>query len=67
MDFDDLILLTRELLLNKQDVREHLHRRYRHILVDEFQDTSKVQLDLVRLLTTSSLFVVGDGDQSIYR
>lgn len=66
LDFDDLILLTWELLLNHQDVREQLHRRYRHILVDEFQDTSKVQLDLVRLLTTSSLFVVGDGDQSIY-
>ncbi|EED93495.1 UVRD/Rep like helicase [Thalassiosira pseudonana CCMP1335] len=66
VDFDDLILLTRELLLNHPEVREILHRRWRHILVDEFQDTSQVQLDLVRLLTTNSLFVVGDGDQSIY-
>lgn len=66
VDFDDLILLTRELLLHHPEVREILHRRWRHVLVDEFQDTSQVQLDLVRLLTTNSLFVVGDGDQSIY-
>ena len=66
VDFDDLILLTRELLLHHPEVREILHRRWRHVLVDEFQDTSRVQLDLVRLLTTNSLFVVGDGDQSIY-
>jgi len=66
VDFDDLILLTRELLLNHPNIREVLHRQWRHILVDEFQDTSNIQLDLVRLLTTNSLFVVGDGDQSIY-
>lgn len=66
VDFDDLIFLTRELLLRHDEVREVLHRRWRHILVDEFQDTSQIQLDLVRLLTTNSLFVVGDGDQSIY-
>eukprot|EP00984_Skeletonema_dohrnii_P035783 scaffold35966_cov211-Skeletonema_dohrnii-CCMP3373.AAC.1 len=66
VDFDDLILLTRELLLQHPEVREMLHSRWRHILVDEFQDTSQVQLELVRLLTTNSLFVVGDGDQSIY-
>ena len=66
VDFDDLILLTRELLLLNPQIREVLHSRWRHILVDEFQDTSQVQLELVRLLTTNSLFVVGDGDQSIY-
>jgi len=66
VDFDDLILLTRELLLHHPEIREVLHSRWRHILVDEFQDTSQVQLELVRLLTTNSLFVVGDGDQSIY-
>eukprot|EP00562_Extubocellulus_spinifer_P009401 CAMPEP_0178504834 /NCGR_PEP_ID=MMETSP0696-20121128/18800_1 /TAXON_ID=265572 /ORGANISM="Extubocellulus spinifer, Strain CCMP396" /LENGTH=1039 /DNA_ID=CAMNT_0020134087 /DNA_START=488 /DNA_END=3607 /DNA_ORIENTATION=- len=66
LDFDDLILLTRELLLIKPEVRHNLHRRWKHILVDEFQDTSKVQLDLIKLLTTRSLLVVGDGDQSIY-
>ena len=66
VDFDDLIFLTRELLLHHPEVREVFHRRWRHILVDEFQDTSLIQLDLVRLLTTNSLFIVGDGDQSIY-
>jgi len=66
VDFDDLILLSRELLLHHPEIREVLHSRWRHILVDEFQDTSQVQLELVRLLTTNSLFVVGDGDQSIY-
>ena len=66
VDFDDLIRLTRELLLLHPEIREVLHRRWRHVLVDEFQDTSHIQLDLVRLLTTNSLFAVGDGDQSIY-
>ena len=66
LDFDDLILLTRELLITNNEVRENLHRRWNHVLVDEFQDTSRVQLDLVKLLTKKSLLVVGDGDQSIY-
>lgn len=66
LDFDDLILCTRELLYTHQDVRERLQRRWTHVLIDEFQDTSKTQMDLVKLLTSSSLFVVGDADQSIY-
>lgn len=66
LDFDDLIYLSRELLMENQDVRQQLHRRWTHILVDEYQDTSRAQIDLVRLWTSSSLLVVGDGDQSIY-
>lgn len=66
LDFDDLILLARELLMTHADVRENLQRRWPHVLIDEFQDTSKTQMDLVKLLTSSSLFVVGDADQSIY-
>ncbi|KAL3944885.1 MAG: hypothetical protein SGBAC_001030 [Bacillariaceae sp.] len=66
VDFDDLIFLTRELLEVHKDVRQRLHKRWGHILVDEFQDTSRSQMDLVKLLTSSSLFVVGDSDQSIY-
>lgn len=66
VDFDDLIFLTRELLDVHPDVRERLHKRWGHVLVDEFQDTSRSQMDLVKLLTSSSLFVVGDADQSIY-
>ena len=66
LDFDDLILLTRELLKIDPDVRERIQKRWSHVLVDEFQDTSEAQLDIVKLLTTSSLLIVGDGDQSIY-
>jgi DNA helicase-2/ATP-dependent DNA helicase PcrA len=66
VDFDDLILLTRELLAEDEELRERLHRRWPHVLVDEYQDTSKIQMDLIKLLTSSSLFVVGDADQSIY-
>jgi DNA helicase II / ATP-dependent DNA helicase PcrA len=66
VDFDDLILMTRELLIENEELRKYLHKRWPHVLVDEFQDTSKTQLDLVKLLTSSTLFVVGDNDQSIY-
>jgi DNA helicase-2/ATP-dependent DNA helicase PcrA len=66
LDFDDLILTTRELLTVHEDVRDYLRRRWQHVLVDEFQDTSKSQVDLIKLLSSSSLLVVGDADQSIY-
>lgn len=66
LDFDDLIEMTRELLFENTDIRQRLHNRWTHILVDEFQDTSQTQIELVKLLTTRSLFVVGDADQSIY-
>jgi DNA helicase-2/ATP-dependent DNA helicase PcrA len=66
VDFDDLILLTREMLQENKELRQRLHQRWGHILVDEFQDTSRSQMDLIKLLTSSSLFVVGDADQSIY-
>jgi DNA helicase II / ATP-dependent DNA helicase PcrA len=58
--------MTRELLMENDDVRERLQRRWTHILVDEYQDTSRIQMNLVKLLTSGSLFVVGDADQSIY-
>lgn len=66
IDFDDLIYLTRELLLINEEIRDRLQKRWNHVLVDEFQDTSQTQMDLIKLLTSSSLFVVGDADQSIY-
>jgi DNA helicase II / ATP-dependent DNA helicase PcrA len=66
LDFDDLILLSRELLLNHPDVKDRLRSFWTHVLVDEFQDTSESQMDLVKLLTSNSLLVVGDADQSIY-
>ena len=66
LDFDDLILYTRDLLRHNSQVRDTLRDRWTHILVDEFQDTSQIQLELIQTLTTSSLLVVGDSDQSIY-
>ena len=66
LDFDDLLYLTRELLTHRPEVRTRLQSRWDHIVVDEYQDTSIVQIDLIKLLTTDSLFVVGDADQSIY-
>ena len=69
MDFDDLLLNTVELFKTAPDVLEHYQRRFRHVLVDEYQDTNRVQNELVCLLGADhrNVFVVGDSDQSIYR
>lgn len=67
-EYSDLELKVRELLLNRE-VLEKIRNRYRHLFVDEFQDTSKIQGEIVRNLSNpqGSLFVVGDQKQSIYR
>ncbi len=68
MDFDDLIMMTVHLLQAFPDVRETYRRRFRHVLVDEYQDTNHAQYALIRELCDdeSDLMVVGDSDQSIY-
>ena len=68
VDFDDLILKPVELMKTDEAIREKLRSRYDTILVDEYQDTNQVQLELVRELAHEhrSLCVVGDDDQSIY-
>jgi DNA helicase II / ATP-dependent DNA helicase PcrA len=68
VDFGDLLRLTNQLLEENPDVRTELSRHFRYILVDEFQDTNKVQYDLIRNLSSEhhNLCVVGDDDQSIY-
>ncbi len=69
MDFDDLLLQARTLLRDHAQAREESQARYRHIMVDEFQDTNRLQLELVSLLTGEgrpNICVVGDDDQSIY-
>jgi len=72
MDFDDLIMVTVNLLQAFPDLAEEYHRRFRHVLVDEYQDTNHAQYTLVRELagaggdSPAELVVVGDADQSIY-
>ncbi len=68
VDFAELLLRTLELIRDRDDVREHYQRRFRHILVDEFQDTNAIQYAWLRLMAGSEtpVFVVGDDDQSIY-
>ncbi|MBE9098666.1 DNA helicase PcrA [Vacuolonema iberomarrocanum] len=77
LDFDDLILVPVQLFRQNEQVLAYWHKRFRHILVDEYQDTNRTQYDLIRLLVTNnrqtfedwnyrSVFVVGDADQSIY-
>jgi DNA helicase-2/ATP-dependent DNA helicase PcrA len=69
VDFAELLLRSFELLTRNEPLREHYARRFRHILVDEFQDTNRLQYRWLRLLAGNHalLFAVGDDDQSIYR
>ena len=68
MDFDDLIFYTVRLLTEFPEVRNQYNYQFRHILVDEYQDTNPAQFKILRLLTEQqqNLCVVGDDDQSIY-
>lgn len=67
MDFDDLLGNTVELLRRNPDLLEHYQRRFKHVMVDEYQDTNTVQNELVLLLTKThrNVCVVGDGDQCL--
>ena len=68
VDFDDLLLLTVRLLDEHGDVRARWQRKFHYLMVDEFQDTNRLQLDLISLLADEkkNVAVVGDDDQSIY-
>ena len=68
LDFDDLLLETVRLLKSVSEVRDYYNRRFRYVLVDEYQDTNRPQYELMRLLGQShqNVCAVGDEDQSIY-
>ena len=68
VDFAELLLRSYELLARNEPLREHYRSRFRHVLVDEFQDTNRLQYRLLRLLAGNgnAVFAVGDDDQSIY-
>ena len=68
VDFAELLLRCRELLFRNEILRDHYRGRFRHILVDEFQDTNRLQYQWLRLLAgkDNAVFAVGDDDQSIY-
>lgn len=68
LDFDDLIYLTVKLFKENEEVRDFYRRKFRYILVDEYQDTNKCQYELIKLLVNENenICVVGDDDQCIY-
>ena len=69
IDFDDMLLYTWELLTKRPDILSAWQKKFRYILVDEFQDINQLQYDILKLLAApeDNLFIVGDDDQSIYR
>jgi len=69
VDFDDLLFYATRLLRDRPALRENYARRFRYVLVDEFQDTNLAQYELLKQLSSyhHNIFVVGDEDQSIYR
>jgi ATP-dependent helicase/nuclease subunit A len=70
LDFVDLLLVTRDALRERESVRRYFRRRFRFLIIDEFQDTDRLQVEIARLLAgevPGGLVVVGDAKQSIYR
>ncbi len=68
MDYDDLLVFMKDLLQGNNDVRQRLSQTYRYIMVDEYQDTNKIQASIIELLadTHNNVMIVGDDSQCIY-
>ena len=69
IDFDDMLVYCKELLVQRPDILAAWQWKYQYILIDEFQDINQIQYDIIRMLAApqDNLFIVGDDDQSIYR
>ena len=66
MDFDDLIVYPHQLFKTNKTILSIYQNQFEHILIDEFQDTDKIQYEIIKMLNNPNTFVVGDPDQSIY-
>ena len=68
MDYEDLLIRARDLLLNSKEVLNHLQNRYRFLLIDEFQDINQIQYEICYMIADlhRNIFAVGDDDQAIY-
>ena len=68
IDFDDILLMCRDLFLSRPDILKKWQDKFTHILIDEFQDINRVQYEVIKMLALpqNNLFVVGDDDQAIY-
>lgn len=69
IDFEDMLIMTYDLLSQREDIRQALENKYRYILVDEFQDINFLQYEVIKMIAgkDANLTIVGDDDQSIYR
>ncbi|MCB6608623.1 ATP-dependent helicase [[Clostridium] symbiosum] len=69
IDFDDMMVMCWQLFRERKDILAAWQKRYRYILIDEFQDINRLQYEIIRLIAKpeNNLFIVGDDDQSIYR
>ena len=69
LDFDDMLAMCYELFKERKDILQAWQRKYKYILIDEFQDINQIQYEIVKMLALpeNNLFIVGDDDQSIYR
>ena len=66
IDFDDMLLYAYKIILNSNLYRDYVKNTYQHVQIDEMQDTSRIQHEIIKLITDSNLFMVGDDDQAIY-
>lgn len=66
MDFDDILVKSFEIISQNEDLSSYLKSKLKYILVDEYQDTNRIQYELLRLISRNNVFFVGDPDQNIY-
>lgn len=66
IDFDDMLLYAYKIILNSNYYKEYIRNTFQYVQIDEMQDTSKIQHEIIKLITDSNLFMVGDDDQAIY-